>query len=257
MAYGSRSDYIRQAPPDESAPVVEWDDFNSYVLDWRQDQHLAAVGPTGQGKSTTIHGLLDAHRRYVAYLATKPKDRTLDAYIASGGYQRTADWPPKRGRIFKRAATAEEMPRRLVWPDATELGAEEEQRRVFTKALDDIYVQGGWSVVMDDYWYLSHILGFEKTAKKMLMNARSNDIPLVIAAQRPAGNRLVEIFDQADHLLFFRDNDDQNLRRIGGVGWLDSTLIRAHVAHLDPFQALYVNTRSGHMYRTTAPEVSV
>jgi hypothetical protein len=257
MAYGSRSDYIRQAPPDDSAPVVEWDDFNTYVLDWRQDQHLAAVGPTGQGKSTTIHGLLDAHRKYVAYLATKPKDRTLDAYIASGGYQRVQDWPPKRGAVFKRAVSAEQMPRRLVWPDATALDAEHEQKRVFTKALDDIYVQGGWCTVFDDWWYLGQILGLEKTGKKFLMNARSNDIPFVLGAQRPAGNRLVEIFDQAEHLLFFRDNDEQNLRRIGGVGWLDSTLIRAHVAHLEPFRFLYVNTRSGHMYRSRAPELAV
>ena len=97
---------------------------------------------------------------------------------------------------------------------------------MFTKALDDIYVQGGWCTVFDDWWYLGQILGLEKTGKKFLMNARSNDIPFVLGAQRPAGNRLVEIFDQAEHLLFFRDNDEQNLRRIGGVGWLDSTLIR-------------------------------
>lgn len=255
MAWGSRSDYIRQQPPDDTAPVVSWDDFNSYVLDWHQDQHLAAIGPTGQGKSTTIHGLVDAHRRYIAYLATKPKDRTLDRYIESGGYVRIGDWPPVRGSVFKRPVSAQDMPRRLVWPDATTLDAEVRQRAVFSRALDDIYTSGGWCTVFDDWWYICHILGFEKTAKKFLMNARSNDIPFVLGAQRPAGNKLVEIFDQADHLLFFRDNDEANLRRIGGVGWLDASLIRAHVAHLDQFQFLYVNTRSGWMYRSTAPEV--
>jgi hypothetical protein len=257
VAYGSRSDYIRQAPPDDTAPVVEWDDFLTYVLEWQQDQHLAAIGPTGQGKSTTIHGLLDAKRNYVAYLATKPRDKTLDAYIASGGYERIGDWPPRKGRVFKRAITAAEMPRRLVWPDATRLESEAEQQRVFARALDDIYVQGGWTTVFDDWWYLCHILGFEKTAKKFLTNARSNDIPFVLGAQRPAGNRLVEIFDQAEHLLFFRDNDETNLKRIGGVGWLDSALIRAHVAHLEQYQFLYTNTRSGHMYRSTAPELAL
>lgn len=253
----NRSDVVRQQPPDEMAPVVGWDDFNGYVLDWRQDQHLAAIGPTGQGKSTTIHGLLDNHRKYVAYLATKPKDKTLDAYLASGGYKRVHDWPPRKGRLSRKPYSADEMPRRLVWPDATQLNAEHEQRRVFDRALSDIYVQGGWCTVFDDYWYLTHILGLEKTAKKMLMNARSNDIPFVLGAQRPAGNRLVEIFDQADHLLFFRDNDEANLSRIGGVGWLDSGVIRSFVAHLEPYQFLYVNTRSGWMYRSRAPEISV
>ena len=77
----------------------------------------------------------------------------------------------------------------------------------------------------------------------------------MLGAQRPAGNRLVEIFDQADHLLFFRDNDESNLKRIGGVGWLSSDLIRAHVANLEPYQFLYTNTRNGMMYRSTAPEL--
>jgi len=251
----SRSDIIRQAPPDEMAPVVEWDDFLTYVLDWRQDQHLAAIGPTGQGKSVAIHGLVDEYRSYVAYLATKIKDDTLKAYIESGGYERIYDWPPKRGMLVKKPVPAQKMPRRLVWPDASTLDAEDEQKRVFNAALSDIYVQGGWCTVWDDYWYLTNILGLEKTGKKFLMNARSNQIPFVLGAQRPAGNRLVEIFDQAEHILFFRDNDEPNLRRIGGVGWLDSNMIRAYVAHLDQFQFLYCNTRTGHMYRSTAPEL--
>lgn len=253
MAYGGRAAAIRERPPDDSAPVVDWDDFNTYVLEWRQDQHLAAVGPTGQGKSVAIHGLLDAHRSYVAYLATKPKDGTLEKYVASGGYQRTLDWPPMTGKLKKRRVTAEEMPRRLVWPDATQLNAEAEQRRVFDKALSEIYVEGGWCTVWDDYWYLTNILGLEKVGKKFLMNARSNDIPFVLGAQRPAGNKLVEIFDQAEHILFFRDNDEANLKRIGGVGWLSSDLIRGHVANLEQHQFLYTNTRTGFMYRSVAP----
>ena len=111
---------------------------------------------------------------------------------------------------------------------------------MFRKALADIYQAGGWCTVWDDFWYLTVLLGLEKDAKKFLYNARSNDIPFVLGAQRPAGNRLVEIFDQADHILFFRDNDEANLRRIGGVGWLSSDLIRGHVANLDPYQFLYV-----------------
>ena len=250
-----RAAEIRARPPEDSAPELAWDDFNTYALDWRQDQHLAAVGPTGQGKSTTIHGLVDAHRSYVAYLATKPRDATLEAYIAKGGYERVKDWPPRRGWP-KKPVPAEQMPRRLVWPDATSLDAEQEQRRVFKSALADIYQAGGWCTVWDDFWYLSVLLGLEKDAKKFLYNARSNDIPFVLGAQRPAGNRLVEIFDQADHILFFRDNDEANLRRIGGVGWLSSDLIRGHVANLEQYQFLYCNTRSGHMYRSRAPELT-
>lgn len=252
MSAYRQSEAIREAPPDEYAPVVGWDDFTSYVLDWRQNQHLATVGPTEQGKTTLTYNLLLRYRTYVTYLATKPRDPVLDQFAQVGGYQRIGDWPPKAGWP-KRPVTAAVMPRRLVWPDATTLDAETRQAEVFNRALSDVYVEGGWCCVFDDFWYLTHILGLERTSKKMLMNARSNDIPFVLCAQRPAGNRLVEIFDQSTHLFFARDNDEANLKRIGQVGWLDSGLIRSYVAHLEPYQFLYVNTRNGTLYRTTGP----
>lgn len=245
---------LRELPPAEMAPVVDWDDFMSFVWEWRQNQHVGLVGPTEQGKTNLAYHLLQ-QRAFVTYFAIKTQDETLDAYGAQGGYQRLYDWPPKTGWLIKRQVKPAEMPRRLLWPDATQLDSEPEQIRVFSKALADIYAEGGWCPVLDDYWYLAHILGFEKTTKKFLANARSNYIPMVVCAQRPAGNRLVELFDQTTHLFFFRDNDEPNLRRISGVGYLASEPIKAFVANLDPYQCLYINTRRGWMYRTTAPKL--
>lgn len=245
---------LRERPPDELAPVLPWDDFMSYAFDWRQNQHVGVIGPTEQGKTNLVYHVL-GQRQYVTYFAIKTRDETLDAFAKRGGYVRIYDWPPVRERWPHKLITAQEMPKRLLWPDATRLDSEPEQTRVFGKALADIYSQGGWCPVFDDYWYLAHILGFEKQTKKYLANARSNNIPMVVCAQRPSGNRLVELFDQATHLFFARDNDENNLTRIGGVGWLDSAAIRAFVARLEPFQFLYINTRKGHMYRTTAPEL--
>lgn len=256
MAYGSRSQVMRQLPPEDSAPMLEFDDFRTYVLDWKQNQHVGLVGPTEQGKTNLAYHLL-AQRDYVTYFAIKTQDETLDAFGQHGGYVRLHDWPPRKGLVFKRDIKPAEMPRRLLWPDATQLDSEPVQQHVFGKAMADIYARGGWCPVFDDYWYLAHILGFEKQTKKFLANARSNYIPMVVCAQRPAGNRLVELFDQATHLFFFRDNDEPNLKRIGGVGWLSSDLIRAHVANLEQYQFLYVNTRNGRMYRSRAPELGL
>lgn len=247
---------LRERPPDSLAPVLPFDDFMTYVFDWRQNQHVGVVGPTEQGKTNLVYHLLSL-RTYITYFAIKTRDETLDGFAQKGGFVRIADWPPMKTRGRKRPYTAQEMPRRLLWPDATQLDSEPEQRRVFGKALPDIYSEGGWCPVFDDYWYLAHILGFEKETKKYLANARSNYIPMVICAQRPAGNRLVELFDQSTHLFFARDNDEPNLSRIGGVGWLNAGPIRAFVANLEPFQFLYVNTRKGHMYRVTAPELKL
>lgn len=245
----------RPPPPDEMAPVIPWDDFMSFAFVWNQNQHLGAVGPTEQGKTNLVYHLL-TRRKYITYFSIKTQDETLDAFSKRGGYERIEDWPPMKKRLGRsRPLTAAEMPRRLLWPDASQLDSEQRQTEVFGRALHDIYASGGWCTVLDDYWYLAHILKFERETKKFLANARSNYIPMVVCAQRPAGNRLVELFDQTSHLFFFRDNDEPNLRRIGGVGSLSSNAIRGFVANLEPFQTLYINTRRGHMYRTRAPEL--
>lgn len=256
----SRSALIREAPPDETAPVLPWDGFMEHGIGprgefpWKQNQHLGLVGPTEQGKTNLAYHLIGL-RDYVTYFSIKTDDETLNRFAEKGGYARIEDWPPRRRGRRGRALKPGEMPKRLLWPDAKELDAEHRQRAVFGRAMHDIYRQGGWCTVFDDFWYISQILGFARDTKKFLLNARSAYIPMVVCAQRPAGNHLVELFDQSTHLFFFRDNDEPNLKRIGGTSWHSSDLVRAHVAHLDPFQFLYVNTRRGYMYRSTAPEL--
>jgi hypothetical protein len=245
----------RGTPPDELAPVIEFDDFMQYVFDWKQNQHVGLVGPTESGKSTLQYAILPK-RKYVCFFATKPRDDTLDAFADKGGYVRIEDWPPTRGRMSKKVITPEEMPRRMLWPDATEMSPAvmEHQRQVFLRAFHDIYGTGGWCVVWDEFWMMTQILGLEKEARIFLQQARSNNISFVMGMQRPSRIPL-EVFDQSTHLFFWRDNDEANLKRMGGIGWKSANEIRAFVANLEPFQVLYINTRRGWMYRTTAPEL--
>src|ERR1051325_9845559 len=110
------------------------------------------------------------------------------------------------------------------------------------------------SMVWDEFWMMCSILGMEREARIMLQQARSNDISFVIGAQRPSRIPL-EVFDQTTHLFFWRDNDEANLKRMGGIGWMSANEIRYFVANLQQYQVLYLNTRRGWMYRTTAPEI--
>lgn len=240
------------------APVIEFDDFMTYVLGssdpqlrWAQDQHMALIGPTESGKSTALHAMLPL-RTYVTFFGTKIKDRTLQSFIDSGEYVRIKDWPPMKGRLAKKPVPAREMPRRLLWPDVSSLEDVQNLEPVFRKAVNDIYGQGGWCVVWDEFWMQCEILKMRSAAKILLQQARSNDISMVMGMQRPAWIP-PEVYDQTRHLLFWRDNDERNLNRIGSIGWLNAGPIRAFVANLDPYQFLYVNNRTGNMYRTTAP----
>jgi hypothetical protein len=77
-------------------------------------------------------------------------------------------------------------------------------------------------------------------------------ISLVVATQRPAFVPL-EVYDQSQHLFFWRDNDERNLKRISGISWLNAAYVQALVASLERHEVLYINTPTGLMYRTTAP----
>ena len=240
---------LPEAPPDAYAPVVPFDWFLTYVFDWRQDQHVGIIGPTEQGKSNLAYHLLML-RDYVAYMGIKSDDETLEAFASAGGYRRVTDWPPKVGRVRKREATWEEMPRRLVWPDAKDRrAARAVQQDVFARMLDDIWGRGYACVVWDDFWYLVRILGMELDAKQNLLNARSAKSAQVIIAQRGGGNRMVELYDQPTHLFFARESDPRNLLLLGPT----SSVRRGFVANLDRYQFYYENTRTDAKYRVTAP----
>lgn len=243
----------RDLPPDELAPVVPWDDFLSYVFDWKQNQHVGMIGPTDSGKSTLTFGILPM-RKYVTFFATKPRDSVLDQFGLQAGYKRLEDWPPKTR--LRKVVTAEDMPRRLLWPNAQTLYSQGRQRDVFQRAFEDIYTQGGWCTVWDEFWMMTDILDLKSESRILLQQARSMDISFVMGAQRPSRIPL-ELYDQATHLFFWRDNDERNLDRIGGIGYLAAKPIKLFVANLEPHQVLYINTRRGWMYRTTAPELKI
>jgi hypothetical protein len=237
-----------ELPPDELAPVLGFPLFYDRVFDWEQDQHIAIIGPTEQGKSNLAKWLL-RRRGYVAYLCIKSEDETLDGFRREG-WIRTEDWPPRRDRRPRKPLTWPEAPRRLVWPNASDRRtARVEQQRVFGACLDDIWSTGRACVVWDDFWYIVRILGMELDAKQNLLNARSAKSSQVIISQRAGGNRMVELTDQPTHLFWAREKDPRNLVIVGPA----NSVRRGFVENLDRYQFLYENTRTGVRYRITAP----
>jgi hypothetical protein len=225
----------------ELPPLLPWSEFVA-GLDWRQGEHVALIGPTGQGKTTLAMALLPL-RAYVVAFATKPRDDTMADLIRTGGYVRMAKWSN---------GEASTEPRRVLWPDARRLDSKGTQVRVFHDALDRIYRAGRWCVYMDELYFLCNDLGLMREVKTYLTQARSLKISLVVATQRPSWVPL-EIYDQSTHLFFWRDNDERNLRRLGGVSFLSADAVRHCVSRLDRHEVLYIDTRTGVMVRTKAP----
>jgi hypothetical protein len=223
------------------APRVPWDVFTRDILTWKQGEHVGLIGPTGQGKTTLLMHMLPL-QPYVVVFASKPYDRTMDRLIATG-YLRMDRW----STIDPRRA-----PRRVLWPSAANLDSDETQRSTFKDAMERIYRERGWCVVIDEGSFFINNLGLKREVKTYLMQGRSLGISLVFATQRPVDVPL-EVYDQSTHLFFYRDNDERNLQRLSGISWRSADLIRHIVANLEQYQALYINTRTGEMYRTRVP----
>jgi len=222
------------------APRIPWADFLK-ELEWKSGEHFAMIGPTGQGKTTMLLNVLPLHP-YVVVFATKPRDDSMQKLI-NAGYLKMDRWRSLDPVMF---------PRRVLWPDATTLDSEKNQKEIFKDAFNRIYREGGWTIAIDELWYIINVLSLQREVRTMLLQARALGISLVCATQRPAYVPL-EVYDQSTHLMFWRDNDETNLKRISGLASASAGLIRRTVQSLDRYQVLYINTRTGRMLRTRCP----
>lgn len=227
-----------------TAPRVPWNEFLADHFTWLPGEHLGIIGPTGQGKTTLLVNLVPLHP-FVVIFATKPEDDTMDEFLRRG-YLKMEYW---------QSIDADQYPKRVLWPDARKLSAASYQQKVFHDAFEKIYLEGGWTVVIDELWFIVNILKLGMDVKLFLLQSRALHISLVMATQRPAFVPL-EVYDMSTHLFFFRDNDETNLKRISGIHKKSARVIREIVANLESHQVLYVNTRTGEMLRTRAPRVN-
>lgn len=168
----------------------------------------------------------------------------MDELIARGDYKKFDKWPSGK--------KPDQAPRRVIWPDARKIDSARMQAPVFAEAFGEIYIEGGWNLFLDEGWFMTQMLGLGEQIKVYLLQARSLDISLITCTQRPVSVP-TELWDQSTHIFLFRENDERNLERVGGMAWNNSLAVRHMVANLEAHQFLYINTRTGEMFRTRVP----
>ena len=113
---------------------VSWEDFITN-FDWKQGEHVAAIAPTGAGKTTLFKHILP-RRKYNIFFGTKPDDK-LYHQILKNGYVRKESFDeikPWENNI-------------LLWVKQRKTISEtiDAQREAFRDALNSIVIQKGWS----------------------------------------------------------------------------------------------------------------
>jgi hypothetical protein len=163
----------------EAAP---WELFLDWWHDaWEPGQHVALIGPTGQGKSTFAVGILKL-RKWVLALDAKGGDDTL----AASGFKPVKAWPPP-SKI--RDEIAEGKPARLIVTGSTRTKRDMGRLvALMQESIEGARAEGGWTVYADEFQILADMRMFALgiPVEQMLISARSAGSSVVTSFQAPA-----------------------------------------------------------------------
>lgn len=162
--------------------AADWPKFLKWFADvWQPGQHVALIGPTGEGKSTFAVGILSL-RKWVLALDPKGEDETL----SKSGYQRITAWPPS-SRI--RDGIAEGKPARLIVGGSNRTNEEMEKLRdLMQHAVEGVRSEGGWTIYADEFQILAdrRMFGLDKEIERLLIAARTKGTSVITSFQAPA-----------------------------------------------------------------------
>ena len=169
---------------DDGVRVVgaPWPVFLSWLHStWEPGQHMALVGPTGEGKTTFAVGVLQ-RRKWVLALDPKGEDETLEA----SGFTRVTSLPLPR-KI--RNNIAEGKPARIILGGGSRNEKEQKALRdLMRRGIQMVREQGGWTIYADEFQILADLrmFGLGKPIEELLIAARRNRTSVVTSFQAPA-----------------------------------------------------------------------
>lgn len=147
---------------------------------WGYGEHVSVIGDTGSGKTFLISKLVQV-REYAVILRTKPDDITFSGFA-------------KRSKA-KSMNNLQES-KILLEP------AYRDQRTEIASALDKVWIQGGWTCVVDELLYIER-LKLTKMVERLLTQGRSKQISTVVGMQRPVAITRFAI-SQSTHVFCFQ-----------------------------------------------------
>lgn len=202
--------------------------FREFKNLWTQGQHVTIVGTTGSGKTVLAESLYEM-RKYCVVVATKKADESLDAYGES--FKRIKKWPPNWHQKHV-----------LFWFKPKELGDFSEQRQQIYNVLSDVYMVGGWTVGLDDVFFIADTLQMKSTLQMLYTQVRSHKVSIVGNIQRPAWVPL-EVLNQASHVLIFGLKDENDVEKVGKEQGVKVVLLKRAIEALKDYDFVWIRQR--------------
>ncbi len=225
--------------------------YPRFVRNWKQGDHILDVGPTQSGKSLLAR-MLVLSRKYVVVFGTKPKDPTLDEYLAQG-FIRIDHWPPER-RDFRNQP--EGLARFILWPKIKTIDDLRKFRPLFDKCLDSIFVDGRWTVVVDETLWFCDRDGLQLGGKlgTMAYGSASNKISFLFLMQRPAGVPRI-LWQSCTSALIFHMGVTNDIREMASLGTEDPKAVVGAIKRLKGHEFLDLPCRGGAQWSVSEVEL--
>lgn len=199
----------QRARKDKRVTALSWPHFLDHMREhWEVGQHMALIGPTGEGKSTLALGLLEL-RRWVVVLDPKGEDDTLNA----SGYTRLKAWPPP-GRI--RDQIADGYPARLLIGGPNRTDAEAARlSQLMQDAVEGVRGEGRWTLYVDEFQLLAdrRMMGVTTQVEQLLIAARTRGTSVMTAFQAPAWVPRAAT-RQATYVIMWGTHDEDSVKTI-------------------------------------------
>lgn len=207
----------------------EW--LAMFSSSWYQGEHVVILGPTGTGKTYFAQPIVDM-RDYVAVLAVKPKDETLERF--KNGYQ----YGYKRYKVIRKWPPDYGTNRFIYWEKPKGLHKLREQATKIHKALNEMYREGGWCIYIDEGGYIAGVLGLGQAIGVLLNQGRSSGISVVLCVTRPTSvvaRVPKEAFSQPRHKLIFKYENRDELKAAAQVADMDQKSLEKYTAMLETY----------------------
>lgn len=269
--YGTCVTVTRADLPGSDISVVglPWAKFLRYMGScWKPGQHIAMIGPTGEGKTTFAAGILGL-RRWVMAMDPKGEDETLTA----SGFERVGTLPTaSRGPVWRAQhwsaarqwdrienAIAEGKPARIIvgGPARTaeqDAANQDLMRRCFLYARE----AGGWTVYVDEFELVSSERMFRlgPQVERMLISARRDGTSVVTSFQAAAWVSK-HATRQARFAVIWPTGDRDMIENVAKAMGRDWKQLAAGVDELPPYHVLVIprGKSGGPLVCTSAPRL--
>ena len=228
--------------PDRTPPFVPWPTWRAQQ--WartRQGQHILFSGPTQSGKTLLCRKVTEFHS-YTVVFGTKAVDPTLDAYVADG-YTRIDHWPVNKADLRDQPPG---QARFILWPKMKSRDDLRRYRKVYARALEDIFIEGNWCVVVDEGLWMSSRKGLDlgQEIADVAYGAASNKVSLHLLVQRPSNVPPVAWTSCSLAMLFHSGRTD-DIRELASLGTYTPREAQTAIRNLQGHRFLCLPCRGG------------